>query len=83
MSLGFPIDQIRVSHGCGGLMGEINLLEKIIKLTNLPEEPIRKELLRIIKDSGKEENLLDIEEVRFLIATYLQEVILEAREQYS
>jgi hypothetical protein len=60
-----------------------NLFEKIVKNTGLPEELISQDFLKKISDKGFEKNSLTIDQIRDVLAEYLQDVILQAREDFK
>lgn len=59
------------------------LFEKIVKNTGLPEELISQDFLKKISDKGFEKNSLTIDQIRDVLAEYLQDVILQARENFK
>lgn len=60
-----------------------NLFEKIVKNTGLPEELVSQDFLKKITDKGFEKNNLTLDQIRDVLAEYLQDVILQAREEYK
>jgi hypothetical protein len=60
-----------------------NLFEKIVKSTGLPEELISQDFLKKISDKGFEKSSLTIDQIRDVLSEYLQDVILQAREEYK
>lgn len=63
-------------------MGE-QLIEELSLGTGLPQEMIRRELEQLIQMAGKEAGDITLEDIRKIMASYLQDVILEAREELS
>ena len=60
-----------------------NLFEKIVKSTGLPEELVTQDFLKKISDKGFEKSTLTLDQIRDVLADYLQDVILQAREEYK
>lgn len=60
-----------------------NLFEKIVKNTGLPEELVSQDLLKKISDNGLEKNSLTLDQIREVLAEYLQDAILQAREEFK
>lgn len=60
-----------------------NLFEKIMKNTGLPEELVAQDLLKKISDNGLEKNSLTLDQIREVLAEYLQDTILQAREEFK
>lgn len=60
-----------------------NLFEKVVQGTGLPEELVSQDFLKVITDKGYEKNSLTLDQLRDALADYLQEVILQARDEYK
>lgn len=60
-----------------------NLFEKLVKNTGLPEELVSQGFLKIIHEKGFEKSSLTLDQIRDVLSEYLQEVILEAREDFK
>ena len=60
-----------------------NLFEKIVKSTGLPEELVTQDFLKKVSDKGFEKSTLTLDQIRDVLADYLQDVILQAREEYK
>lgn len=60
-----------------------NLFEKIVKSTGLPEELITQDFLKKISEKGFEKSTLTIDQIRDVLSEYLQDVILQAQEEYK
>lgn len=60
-----------------------NLFDKIVKSTGLPEELITQDFLKKISEKGFEKSTLTLDQIRDVLSEYLQDVILQAREQYK
>lgn len=59
------------------------LLTEVIANCGLPEEMISKELKGLIKQNGYDENTLTMEQLRDVVAIYMQNVLLDLREVYG
>lgn len=62
-------------------MGE-NLFEEIVKSTGLPESMISQGFLKIISEKGLDKSTLTLDQIRDVLVEYLQDVILNAREEF-
>jgi hypothetical protein len=56
-----------------------DLIQYFIKLTGLPEESARAEIRKILAAQNKLSHELCIDDLRSVLAKYLQDVILEAK----
>ncbi len=63
-------------------MGD-KLLKEISEATGLPSQLIDDELIRLISEAGKSPSEASLEDLREVMAQYLQEVILGAKEKYG
>ena len=59
------------------------LLDQLATLTGLPGDSVNKELLTIVESYGLNPDTLTLQDVRALLADYLQDVLLEAKHEYS
>ncbi len=59
------------------------LLEMVILATGLPEGEIRRELQTLLIQNGKTAETLTTDDLREVMAEYLQDVILAAKEHHS
>lgn len=59
------------------------LLNKICEATDLPPGLIKNELYELISQKGFEAQKINLEELRTLLAEYLQDVILKAKSKHS
>ncbi|MGZ3744321.1 MAG: hypothetical protein ACXWRE_00505 [Pseudobdellovibrionaceae bacterium] len=59
------------------------LLDLVILATGLPEEEVRQELQTLIDQHGKHAETLTTSDLREIMAEYLQDVLLAAKEQHS
>jgi hypothetical protein len=66
-----------------GKMSEKCLMEELIQLTGIPNELMRRELESMRNKAGLENKPLTIEDLRGLIAEYLQETLVEAKKKYT
>lgn len=56
------------------------LFETIIDETNLPDPVIRNEFTSLLEKHGKNPDTMTLEDLREVLASYLQEVFLEVKE---
>jgi hypothetical protein len=59
------------------------LIQDIAAATGLPENSATSELQRIIESAGKNSENISLDEIRVLLADYLQDILLEAKESYA
>ncbi len=59
------------------------LIETIVHSTDLPEEPLDRELKSLIKKAGMTPESLTLDQLRSVLADYLQEVLLDAKLDYE
>lgn len=59
------------------------LIDSIVSATGLPLESVRSELLEIASKSNTELDSLTLDDVRALLAEYMQEVLVQALKDYS
>jgi predicted DNA-binding transcriptional regulator YafY len=69
-------------HSMEARMGNA-LLEMVILATGLPEGEIRRELQTLLIQHGKKAETLTTDELREMMAEYLQDVLLAAKERHS
>lgn len=62
---------------------EDKLFDTIIQKTGLPQELISKEFLQKIQDKGFDKATITLEQIRVVLAEYLQDVILQAKEDFK
>jgi hypothetical protein len=55
------------------------LIEEIILATELPEEGVRTEMEKLFSSSGADFNTDDIEEIRKVLARYLQDIFVDIK----
>ena len=60
-----------------------DLLKKLITASGLPESSAHLELSRLIDAHGKPAHEITLDDLRELLADYLQEVLLESKKQFS
>jgi hypothetical protein len=66
----------------GGLRGT-ELLKELSAATGLPNEMIGEELSRLISSAGKSTENITLDELREMLATYLQDVLLDAKHSFD
>ena len=66
----------------GSGMGE-ELLAQIATATGLPAELVKGELLKLIEAAGLQSGTATLEDVRAVLAEYVQDVLLEAKDRFS
>jgi hypothetical protein len=66
----------------GGFMGHA-LLETLILATGLPEQQIRSELQALMSKHGKTAENVTVTDLREMIAEYLQDVLVAAKDYHS
>ena len=59
------------------------LITQIAQATGLPQHLISNELEQLISQRGKSAGDISLEEIRGILAEYLQEVLLKAKEELS
>lgn len=64
-------------------MEGMSLLRVLIESTGLPPEAVEKEIGKLIASKGMNADALTLEDVREILAAYLQEVLTEAKGAYS
>ncbi|HMN67106.1 MAG TPA: hypothetical protein PKC28_01075 [Bdellovibrionales bacterium] len=63
-------------------MEGIVLLRLLIQSTGLPVEAVEKEVQRLISIRGLDPETLTLEDIREILAIYLQDVLSEAKSAY-
>ncbi len=61
-------------------MDGLSLLRLLIEATGLPPESMERELRRVIEENGLDVKTLTLDQVREVMATYLQDVLVEAKD---
>ena len=64
-------------------MNGIGLLRTLIEATGLPKESLELEMKRVLKSRGLREEDLTLDTLREILATYLQEALVEAKNSVS
>ncbi len=59
------------------------LIETLISATGLPDQAVDRELQKMMSADGIGADELTLERQRELIANYLQDVLVEAKDQFS
>ena len=62
-------------------MSGMALIEKFSLLTGLPVEGVQKELLRILAAANIPVEELTVDQMRAILASYLQDTLLEAKRE--
>lgn len=55
------------------------LIRSLVEATGLPKEPIETELMRLTAKNGFRPEDLEMEELRILLADYLQDVLIDLK----
>ncbi|MDZ4084174.1 MAG: hypothetical protein U1E10_14620 [Bdellovibrionales bacterium] len=58
------------------------LINELSHATGLPDDLIGEELSRIIASAGKSTSDVTLDELREMLAAYLQDVLIEAKESF-
>lgn len=61
-------------------MTGLGLLRTIIEATGLPEESLENEMDRLIRNRGLDPQAVTLDDVREILAAYLQDVLCEAKD---
>lgn len=61
----------------------MDFLKQIIKLTGLPEKALERELDKIIQSLGFDPDNLSSENIREILATYMQDTLIKAKEEFK
>lgn len=64
----------------GGRMRGIELIDELAQASGLPTDLIGQELSRIVADSGKDTSDVTLDELREMLALYLQDVLVDAKK---
>jgi|FLYM01.1.fsa_nt_gi hypothetical protein len=59
------------------------LISKVLEATGLPSDSLGVEFKKIIDGSNANEETLTLEQLRELLASYLQDVLVEAKDEAS
>jgi plasmid stability protein len=60
-----------------------SLFNTVIQATGLPEDSVEKELRALIAQHGKSPQDLTLDDLREILADYLQTIILESQDKLS
>jgi hypothetical protein len=63
-------------------MGE-DLFSQVIDATGLPQDGVSQELNRLLNQAGVERSEMTLDDLRRILAEYVQDVLLSAHEEYS
>lgn len=58
------------------------LFHTVIEATDLPQESVKNELSKILEAQGISPDAMTLDDLREVLANYLQDTILEAKEAY-
>jgi hypothetical protein len=75
--------QPHLSSGKEAKMQGKELIETLISATGLPDQAVDRELQKMMSADGIGADELTLERLRELIANYLQDVLVEAKDQFS
>ena len=64
-------------------MEATNVFDTVIEATGLPKDLIEKELKILLENSGLTSESLTLDELRQILTNYLQDILLEAKEEIS
>jgi hypothetical protein len=64
-------------------MSANKLVDEVIELTGLPEDPLSKELEKLLSAAGLESENISLDDLREVLANYLNDVIIEARKELN
>lgn len=56
------------------------LLEVLAEASGLPSDLVQQELIELIKAQGKNEKAVTLDDLREILAAYLQDVLVQAKE---
>ncbi len=59
------------------------LISRIMKMTDLPEDFVRNEILSVVQLAGLNPQTITLEELRGVLANYLQDVLVDAKDDIS
>ncbi len=60
-----------------------NLFNSLISATGLPTESVSNELTKLLAKNGKTPETMTLDDLREVMADYLQTVLVEAKEELS
>lgn len=60
-----------------------NLLSHIAANTGLPEDLMTKELGSLVEGAGLDSNVVSLDDLRRVLAEYMQEILLAAKDELS
>ena len=63
-------------------MGEA-LIKRVAELTELPNDPVVEELNRLIEKAGLQKETLTLDDMRNILADYLQDTLLDLKNTYQ
>ncbi len=60
-----------------------NLIDEMTVGTGLPEEPLAREMKRLLERSSLSKETCGLDQLREVLAEYAQEILLEAKNNYG
>ena len=63
-------------------MEGLGLLRSLIEATGLPGEAVEREIQRLLRARGVDPAHVTVDDLREMLAAYLQDVLIEAKAQY-
>ena len=63
-------------------MGEA-LIKTVVDSTGLPNDPVVEELNRLIEKAGLQKETLTLDDMRAILADYLQDTLLDLKNTYQ
>ena len=64
-------------------MGEPNIIGTVTAATGLPNELVQDELKMLITAAGLKEDEITLDDLREILAAYLQDVLSKAKEEFA
>jgi hypothetical protein len=77
------LSNLETHQGRAGMMEGLNLLRILIEATGLPPDAVERELTRIINRRGLSPETISIDDVREVMCTYLQDVLVGAKDAHE
>ena len=62
---------------------EAGWLSELLQATGLPQDMVRKELQTLFEKEGLNENNITLDQLRYILASYAQDVLAGAKEHYT
>lgn len=67
----------------GGAFMEEDLFGLVTDATGLPDDLVSNELTRLLQKAGIEREAMTLDDLRQILAEYVQDVLLEAKDKFS